>query len=97
MTDSAYRERAYLIAHLATLYPSHIGYTDPKCPDWAVITVQLPTGQCSWHIAPSDMDLFTHVRPMTGSTWDGHTTEEKYQRLHQLTLLRGKFGPHHRH
>ncbi|SDM76817.1 WDGH domain-containing protein [Streptomyces wuyuanensis] len=86
--DGAYRERAQLVAHLASIYPSHIGYTDRSAPDWAVVIVQTPTGQMSWHVAPSDMDLFEHVprsRP-GGPGWDGHTTEQKYKRLRALTL-----------
>lgn len=84
--DNAYNERARLVALLATLYPSHIGYTDPTAPDWAVVTIEAPTGQLSWHIARRDIDLFEHV-PVTLSTdrpYDGHTTDEKYQRIQNL-------------
>lgn len=85
--DGAYRERAQLVAHFAALYPSHIGRTDPGAPDWPVLIVETPTGQMSWHIAERDLDLFGHVQP-TGPEhrgWDGHTTEEKYERLRALT------------
>lgn len=83
--DGAYRERAQLVAHLAALHPSHIGPTDPTCPDWAVVIVETPAGQMSWHIAPRDMDLFRHVPTTTDErAWDGHTTDEKYERLRQL-------------
>ncbi|MFT2014627.1 hypothetical protein ACMA1D_02080 [Streptomyces sp. 796.1] len=85
--DAAYRERAHLIAYLAALHPSHIGPTDPTAPDWPVLIVETPAGQMSWHIAPRDADLVEHVEP-TGGThqgWDGHTTEEKYRRLRELT------------
>lgn len=86
--NAAYRERAQLVALLAGLYPSHIGYTDPAEPDWAVLIVELPTGQASWHIAPGDMPLFAHVQPTTRICrgWDGHTTEEKYERIQALVL-----------
>lgn len=80
MTDSVYRERAHLVAHLAAIYPSVIGFADPKQPEWAVVTIALPTGQASWHIAPDDRDLFSHVT-VANARWDGHTTEEKYARL----------------
>ncbi|MEU6756951.1 hypothetical protein [Streptomyces sp. NPDC046685] len=85
--DRAYRERAYLVAHLAALYPSHIGYTDPDTPDWAVVTIEAPGGQMTWHVAPNDMDLFGHVTPTNRICrgWDGHTTDEKYERLRSLT------------
>ncbi|NUQ98289.1 MAG: hypothetical protein HOY79_17655 [Streptomyces sp.] len=84
--NAAYRERAHLVALLATWYPSHIGHTDPNAPDWAVLTVELPTGQACWHIAPDDMDLFAHVMPTPryARGWDGHSAEEKYQRIDAL-------------
>lgn len=81
MTDAVYRERAHLVAHLAAVYPSCIGYTDPSEPDWAVVTVSLPTGQACWHVAPDDMDLFGHVAATGAELWDGHSTAEKYERL----------------
>jgi hypothetical protein len=83
--DSVYRERAHLVAHLAAVYRSTIGYHDPAEPDWAVVIVDLPTGQASWHVSPDDMDLFRHVRRADVNTWDGHSTEEKYQRLDRAT------------
>lgn len=86
MSDSVYRERARLVAYLAALHPSTIGYHDPEEPDWAVVIIELPTGQASWHVAPDDIDLFTRVTPSEINTWDGHTTEEKYDRLTLATL-----------
>lgn len=79
--DSVYRERAHLVAHLAAAHRSSIGYHDPTEPDWAVVIIDLPTGQLSWHVAPDDMDLFEHVQRSEINTWDGHSTEEKYARL----------------
>jgi len=84
--NAAYRERAQLVALLASLYPSHIGHNDPNEPEWAVVTVELPTGQACWHVAPDDMHLFSHVQRTTRICrgWDGHTTEEKYERIRGL-------------
>jgi hypothetical protein len=79
---AAYRERAQLVALLAAIYPSTWGI-DPDWTDWHVVYVQLPTGQASWHISPKDRDLFPHVSGPAGD-WDGHTTDEKYQRIRQL-------------
>lgn len=84
MTDAVYRERAHLVAHLATVYPSTIGPHDPNWPEWSVVIIDTPTGQMSWHVAPTDLDLFRHVATSTINTWDGHTTEEKYERLRRL-------------
>lgn len=85
--NAAYRERAHLVALLAAVYPSHIGRTDPAAPDWTVATLQLPTGQAAWHIAADDEDLFQHVEhdPEHAFEYDGHSTEEKYQRIRTLT------------
>lgn len=81
-----YRERAALIAFLAWTYPSVFAYNDPDEPDWAVIYIDSDEGQLSWHISPDDMDLFPHVPVVTAGAprWDGHTTEEKYERLARL-------------
>lgn len=88
MTDDVYRERAVLVANLATRYPSHIGFTDQGEPMWAVVIIETPTGQMSWHIAPGDRELFRHVRDTLpdDAPWDGHSTPEKYERLRQLTI-----------
>lgn len=85
--DSVYRERAHLVAHLAASYPSTIGHHDPAEPEWAVVIVDLPSGQASWHVAPEDMDLFAHVARSDVSAWGGHTTEEKYARLDTHTRV----------
>ena len=84
MVDSVYRERAHLVAFLATIYPSTNGYHDPEEPEWAVVIVDTPAGQMSWHVAPDDMDLFRHIGRSDTNTWDGHSTEEKYGRLRRL-------------
>lgn len=83
--DRTYRERARLVALLAMIYPSTLG-DDPELPEWRVVYVRLPTGQASWHISPHDLDLFAHVGDGTEG-WDGHTTEEKHQRIEALTSL----------
>lgn len=95
MTElNVYTERAILVAHLAAIYPSHIGYTDPDEPDWPVVIIETPTGQMSWHIAPDDVHLFEHVmetdRMCRG--WDGHSTTEKYRRLAELTQYHVECG-----
>lgn len=78
-----YRERAHLVALLAAMYPSCRGQ-DHLTPEYPVIYIALPTGQVSWHISPSDLDLFGHVPPGT-VLWDGHTTAEKHERIDQHT------------
>lgn len=82
---NVYRERAHLLAFLAAITPASIGETDPDTPGWPVLTLDGgENGQMSWHIAPDDADLFHHV-PKGDVPWDGHSTEEKYQRLADMT------------
>ncbi|MGI5291746.1 hypothetical protein ACQEVF_51730 [Nonomuraea polychroma] len=84
---SVYRERAHLVAYLATVYPSVLSYNDPNKPEWPVIYLGAERGQFSWHIAPEDLDLFQHVQVVDPDAieWDGHTTAEKYERLTALS------------
>lgn len=87
-TQGAYNERAHLVALLAAIYPSTWGI-DFDEPGWHVVYVQLPTGQASWHISPNDRDLFAHV-PGPSGEWDGHTTEQKYDRIDKLAATLGE-------
>lgn len=84
--DSAYLERNRLVAALASLFPSGIARTDIPgwLPEWhGCVYVDLPTGQASWHYHDSQAHLFAHLPPYT-KAWDGHSTDEKYQRLAAL-------------
>ena len=86
--NAVYRERAELIAVLSALYESVIVKgADPEAVDWPVIYINAPTGQLSWHLNPSDLELFSHVDVVTapdGPKWDGHDNAEKSQRLQLL-------------
>ena len=41
--------------------------------------------QLSWHLHDDDVSDFDHLEMRKGNSWDGHTSEEKYQRLRNLT------------
>jgi hypothetical protein len=87
MGDSdLYRERAHLVALLATHYPSVLSYNDPREPDWPVIYVDTPEGHLSWHIAPSDLDLFGHVPvvPPGHVAWYDWPADQNYGRVRKL-------------
>jgi hypothetical protein len=84
---NVYRERAHLVAHFAALYPSVVAYSDPSTPNWPVVTVQTVAGQMCWHIAPDDTELFDLLGDDDAPVWDGHSTDEKYQRLRFLTEM----------
>lgn len=87
--DGAYAERAQLLAWLAATNPAvTTPATDIAEPGWQILYLTTPAGQLSWHIHPRDTHLFWHVEHLTAggqrTQWDGHTTEEKYQRIRQL-------------
>lgn len=90
---SVYRERAELIALVASMYPAVMAYSDPAEPDWPVIYVETPSGQLSWHLSKDDLPLFPHVQVVEAydarARWDGHTTEEKYRRVRSLAQAQG--------
>jgi hypothetical protein len=85
--DTAYRERARLLALLATMTPGAVLAPAPDVtePGWQILFLTIGGQQCSWHIAPADASLFDHVEyvPATDprAQWDGHTTDEKYERI----------------
>lgn len=88
MTDlnGAYRERAQLLAWLATFAPAVITpATDTDEPGWQLLYLNPGHTQLSWHISPRDADLFAHVEHVDPADpraqWDGHSTEEKYERI----------------
>lgn len=90
--SEVYRERAQLVAFVASLFPSVIAYSDPDEPNWPVIYITSPAGQMSWHLHKDDLELFAHV-PMAQADdphaqWDGHSSEEKYRRLAALVSIR---------
>lgn len=93
--DGAYRERAHLLAWLAALHPSSAVITPASDVDgedgWHLLYLVAGGWQMSWHIAPQDVPLFRDVELVeptdTRAQWDGHGTEQKYQRIRQHTRL----------
>jgi hypothetical protein len=89
-----HRERAQLVAFLSKMFPAS-KWIDEREPAYPVIGIDSFAGQMSWHVHPDDMDLFDHVTE--AGTWDGHTTEEKYDRLARIgddfAYLMGAFLP----
>jgi hypothetical protein len=89
--DGAYYERNRLVALLATLFPSGTKRTSIEGwdPEWdGCVYVDLPTdppSQVSWHFHDSQAHLFEHLPPYAGE-WDGHTTDEKYERIARAAL-----------
>lgn len=83
--DTLYTDRAHILALLALHYTSYIAYSDADEPDYAVLTLETPHGQMTWHIHARDLELFPHVRRsepvLAAHAYDGHTTEEKHARI----------------
>jgi hypothetical protein len=81
----AYEERAIVVVAIANIAMSQglkVWFAlDEKEPEWPVLFIDLPTGQCSWHFTREQRrDLASNI-PNGPNTWDGHTTQEKYDRL----------------
>lgn len=84
LVNSIYRERNQLVAALSKLFPAslepHVG---AGVADW-VVRIDLPTGQAGWHIPTGQLWIFDHLPRSQGRAWDGHTNEEKYDRLSRI-------------
>lgn len=99
--DGAYRKRNHvlaLLAHVAHDYGWRVGVGQhPESDitwemDWrTILFIDLPTGQASWHFHDSEAHLLEGL-PMYPGAWDGHTTEEKYQRVEAQVRAMGKAG-----
>lgn len=91
--DATYLERNRLVCFLSKIFPSYRGLHETTNSKWDkqwmnIIYIETPKGQLSWHIHQSLLPMFEHLElrgTMLGPNWDGHTTEEKYQRLASLT------------
>lgn len=84
--DGAYLERNKLVCALSKLFPAWLGRHDENDKNWGkewlnIVYIQLPTGQVSWHIHEDILPLFAHLELDLSKQWDGHSTEEKYERL----------------
>jgi hypothetical protein len=84
--NNAYHERDQLVALLAAIYPSWMGYHEGEWEDdWRnIVYIQTREGQLSWHIHDSELPLFAHVSPGTGQ-WDRHTTERIRKLVEELS------------
>ena len=91
--DKVYAERNKMVALcqrlallLHTLIPecsidAGMGRDPQEQEDWQTVAyLDLPAGQCSWHIHDSEKHLFEGIPPYRRD-WDGHSTAMKYQRV----------------
>jgi hypothetical protein len=97
--DNAYFERnkcVTLIAKMALAlgFKAGIAQHDPDDKDWeddwrTVIYIDLPSGQVSWHFHDSHIHLLDGL-PIYDGSWDGHSTEIKYERVLSPGVLHSK-------
>ena len=86
--DFAYWERNQLVLYLTKLFPSwleiHPREDEKWESDWRnIVFVKFPEGLYSWHIHDSEIPYFKHLKFKEGNSWDGSTTQEKYDCLRE--------------
>lgn len=87
--NGAYLERNRVVAALARMVLIRGGDAGTKrtviegwSEDWhGCVYIDTPWGQASWHYHDSQAYLFADLPPYADE-WDGHSTDEKYTRLH---------------
>ena len=86
---TAYYERNCLVALLAHMFPAGIAKTAIEGWDkeWHnCVYIDTPLGQLSWHYHDNEAMAFADLPPYWGK-WDGHTTNQKYERVTALGML----------
>lgn len=79
--EDAYADRNLAVLSLAMMARGNgynVGVRD-RTSDWPIITVDLPTGQVTWHV-PRD-HVPDALPDYSGPAWDGHDLAEKRKRL----------------
>lgn len=84
--DLAYWERNQLVLYLTKLFPSWLERHPNEDVNWEhdwrnIVFIQFPEGLFSWHIHDFEFDYFNHLSFKEGNSWDGCTSEQKYNRL----------------
>ena len=81
--DDVYEDRNLLACALAQATHAPSGWkADPKSPEeWAIVWIETPMGQTSWHVP---RELAESIGPPRGDAdYDGYDREEKNDRLAQ--------------
>lgn len=87
--NQAYAERnkvLSLTARMAQKLGLNVGLGKDESPDadpdyYLILFIDLPSGQVSWHLRNDEVKPMFGFLPFYGTPWDGHSTEEKYQRV----------------
>lgn len=92
--DNVYKERnlcVALIAHFCRISGYTVGIKEHQGEDWEdewrnVLFIDLgPNMQVSWHLHKDELVNFLAIDKYYGE-WDGHNTEEKYDRIKKFIL-----------
>jgi hypothetical protein len=81
--NEVYRQRNYLVAALARLFPSGTRRTeiDGWDPEWqGCVCIDLPGGEVSYHYHDREAHLFADLPPYE-RPWDGRDKEAVHSRL----------------
>ena len=97
--NQAYNERNKCVAALAHLlscngfseYKVYVTLHPESDKDWestwrTILVIQRRDYQMTWHFHDSESHLLDGLPVQDTYEWDGHTTEEKYQRLAELFI-----------
>jgi len=79
--QDAYFDRnqaAMALAAACMSYGFPAGLKESDDPEWPILFVELPQGQVSWHLPRVEI---VEEWPTFEGEWDGHTLEQKRQRL----------------
>lgn len=93
--NSVYKERNDLVCVLSKIFPAWLGKHDGE--DWDdewrnIVYIETPNGQASWHIKDRELENFSHLTLDDTKSYDGHSTEEKYDRLRALPQYKTTIG-----
>jgi hypothetical protein len=93
--DQAYWERNQLLAAFSKIMPAWLAKHDPEDKTWedewrnivviGGLTKDFKIVQMTWHIHDDDLVYFKHLKLDPTFKWDGHTTDQKYDRLATLS------------
>lgn len=96
--DAAYAERNQCVAMMAKMarvlgLRAGLGKHEATDANWEsewrnIVFIELPAGQCSWHIHDRELPLFSFL-PSYEGTWDGHSYDEKYARMRATVFPEG--------
>lgn len=95
--DQAYSERNKVVAalaHILSYLGNDVGIAEHQGedlePDWRTVLVIGTKENCqiTWHFHDSEKHLLDGLPTMDNYEYDGHTTDEKYQRLFEFVGIK---------